>query len=83
MTKWRRPAANAVVAAGCMAAGAAELSAANWYLRAGLGFDRAGKTVFADRECSSASTAALYGRGARRRRRSLSFGRAFRDDDSP
>ena len=46
-----------------MAVGAAEPSAADWYLRAGIGLDRAGKTVFADRDCSSASPAALYGCG--------------------
>ena len=63
MTKWRRWAASAMVAAGCMAVGAAEPSAADWYVRAGLGLDRAGKTVFRDRDCSSASPAALYGCG--------------------
>ena len=52
-----------MVAAGCMAVGAAEPSAADWYLRAGIGLDRAGKTVFTDRDCSSASPAALYGCG--------------------
>ena len=46
-----------------MAVGAAEPSAADWYLRAGLGLDRAGKTVFRDRNCSSASPAAFYGCG--------------------
>ena len=60
---WRRRAASAMVAAGCMAVGAAEASAADWYLRAGIGLDRAGKTVFTDRDCSSASPAALYGCG--------------------
>ena len=38
-------------------------SAADWYLRAGIGLDRAGKTIFTDRDCSSASRAALYGCG--------------------
>ena len=52
-----------MVAAGCMAVGAAEPSGADWYLRAGIGLDRAGKTVFTDRDCSSASPAALYGCG--------------------
>ena len=63
MTTWRRRVASAMVAAGCMAVGAAEPSAADWYLRAGLGLNRAGKTVFTDRDCSSASPAALYGCG--------------------
>ena len=48
MTTWRRRAAGAVVAAGCMAVGAAESPAADWYLRAGIGLDRPGQTVFAD-----------------------------------
>ena len=38
-------------------------AAADWYLRAGIGLDRPGKTVFADRDCSSASPTALYGCG--------------------
>ena len=38
-------------------------AAADWYLRGGFGLDRPGKTVFADRDCSSASPAALYGCG--------------------
>ena len=46
-----------------MAVGAAESPAADWYLRAGIGLDRAGKTNFTDRDCSSASPAALYGCG--------------------
>ena len=46
-----------------MPVGAAEPSAADWYLRAGIGLDRAGKTIFRDRDCSSASPAALYGCG--------------------
>ena len=63
MTKWRLRAASAIAVAGCMAVGAAESAAADWYLRAGIGLDRAGKTVFTDRDCSSASPAALYGCG--------------------
>ena len=63
MTKWRLRAASAIAVAGCMAVGAAESAAADWYLRAGIGFDRPGKTIFTDRDCSSASPAALYGCG--------------------
>ena len=46
-----------------MAVGAAEPAAADWYLRAGIGLDRPGKTNFTDRDCSSAAPAALYGCG--------------------
>ena len=46
-----------------MAVGAAEPAVADWYLRAGIGFDRPGKTNFTDRDCSSAAPAALYGCG--------------------
>ena len=63
MTKWRRRAASAIAVAGCMAVGAAEPAAADWYLRAGIGLDRPGKTNFTDRDCSSAAPAALYGCG--------------------
>ena len=63
MTKWRLRAASAIAVAGCMAVGAAESAAADWYLRAGIGLDRPGKTIFTDRDCSSASPAALYGCG--------------------
>ncbi len=50
----------AIAAAWCMSAGPA---AADWYLRAGIGLDHPEKTNFADRDCSSASPAALYGCG--------------------
>ena len=64
VTKWRLRAASAIAVAGFMAFLSVEPSAAaDWYLRAGIGLDRPGKTVFADRDCSSASPAALYGCG--------------------
>ena len=64
MTKWRRRAASAIAVAGYMSVGAAEPAAAgDWYVRAGIGLDRTGKTIFPDRDCSSASPAALYGCG--------------------
>ena len=64
MTKWRLRAASAIAAAGFMAFVAVEPSAAgDWYLRAGIGLNRPGKTFFTDRDCSSASPAALYGCG--------------------
>ena len=64
VTKWRLRAASAIAVAGFMAFLSVEPSAAaDWYLRAGIGLDRRGKTVFADRDCSSASPAALYGCG--------------------
>ncbi|MDE0409324.1 MAG: outer membrane beta-barrel protein [Alphaproteobacteria bacterium] len=44
-----------------MMCGAAE--AGGLYLRAGVGLDRPGGTAFTDRDCSSASPAALYGCG--------------------
>ena len=46
----------------CMPVGPA---GANWCLRAGIGLDRPEKTTFTDRDCSSASPAALYGCGTR------------------
>ena len=46
-----------------MAVGAAEPAVADWYLRAGIGLDRPGKTNVTDRDCSSAAPAALYGCG--------------------
>ena len=45
------------------AATAIAVAAGDWYLRGGIGLDRPGKTVFMDRDCSSASPAALYGCG--------------------
>ena len=63
MMKWRLRAASVIAVAGYMAVGAAEPAGADWYLRAGIGLDRPGKTIFADRDCSSASSAALYGCG--------------------
>ena len=63
MTKWRLRAASAIAVAGYMAVGAAEPAGADWYLRAGIGLDRPGKTVFVDRVYSCASPAALYGCG--------------------
>ena len=63
MTKWRLRAASAIAVAGFMAVGAAEPAAADWYLRAGIGLDRAGTTIFTDKDCSSASPTALYGCG--------------------
>ena len=64
MTKWCLRAASAIAAAGFMAFVAVEPSAAgDWYLRAGIGLDRPGKTFFTDRDCSSASPPALYGCG--------------------
>ena len=47
--------------AGCVAAGSAV--AGDYYLRAGIGFDRPAETIFADRDCSSVSPDALYGCG--------------------
>ena len=38
-------------------------SAGDFYLRAGIGLDRPAGTTFTDRDCSSASPAALYGCG--------------------
>ena len=46
---------------GCVAAGSAV--AGDYYLRAGVGFDRPAETIFADRDCSSVSPDALYGCG--------------------
>ena len=43
---------------GCTAA-----EAGDYYLSTGIGFDRPAETVFTDKECSSASPAALYGCG--------------------
>ena len=64
MTKWRLRAASAIAVAGYMSVGAAELAAAgDWYVRARIGLDRTGKTIFSDRDSSSASPAALYGYG--------------------
>lgn len=44
-----------------MASGAA--AAGDFYLRGGLGLDRAGGATFTDRDCSSTTPAALYGCG--------------------
>lgn len=57
----RRAAAAAIVAGaalGCGIAGAGE-----YYFRGGFGIDRPADTAFSDRDCSSASPAALYGCG--------------------
>ena len=51
-----------IAVAWCMPVGPA---GANWCLRAGIGLDRPEKTTFTDRDCSSASPAALYGCGTR------------------
>ena len=63
MTKPRIRAASAIAVAACMTVGTAGPATADWYLRAGIGLDRPAKTIFADRDCSSASPAALYGCG--------------------
>ena len=60
-TKWRRLAAAAIVAGAAMHG--VDAGAGDVYLRAGMGLDRPSETVFADRDCSSASPAALYGCG--------------------
>ena len=39
------------------------VGAGDFYLRAGIGFDRPADTTFTDRDCSSTSPAALYGCG--------------------
>ena len=54
-------AAAAITVGAWMLSGAA--SAGDFYLRAGIGLDRAAGTTFTDRDCSSASPAALYGCG--------------------
>ena len=60
-TKWRRLAAAAIVGGAAMLG--VDAGASDFYLRAGMGLDRPSETVFADRDCSSASRAALYGCG--------------------
>ena len=60
-TKWRRLAAAAIVGGAPMYG--VDAGAGDVYLRAGMGLDRPSETVFADRDCSSASPAALYGCG--------------------
>ncbi len=60
-TKWRRLAAAAIVGGAAMHG--VDAGAGDVYLRAGMGLDRPSETVFADRDCSSASPAALYGCG--------------------
>ena len=60
-TKWRRLAAAAIVGGAAMHG--VDAGASDVYLRAGMGLDRPSETVFADRDCSSASPAALYGCG--------------------
>ena len=80
---WRRRAASAMVAAGCMAVGAAEPSAADWYLRAGICLGPRGEDrLYGSGLFERLAGGALWLRHGRRRR-SLSFGRAFREDDSP
>ena len=59
--KWLRLAAAAIVAGAGMHA--ADGSADQLYLRAGMGLDRPAETAFTDLDCSSASPAALYGCG--------------------
>ena len=59
--KWLRLAAAAIVAGAGIHA--ADGSADQLYLRAGMGLDRPAETAFTDLDCSSASPAALYGCG--------------------
>ena len=59
--KWLRLAAAAIVAGAGMHA--ADGSADQLYLRAGMGLDRPAETAFTDLDCSSASPTALYGCG--------------------
>ena len=68
----QRPARRAVRRRGALAAAAVTVgawmlsgaaSAGEFYLRAGMGLDRPAGTTFTDRDCSSASPAALYGCG--------------------
>ena len=56
-----RAAAIALAAGMCLASGGAV--AGDYYLRGGMGFDRPGKAVFTDTDCSSTAPAALYGCG--------------------
>lgn len=56
-----RAAAFAVAAGICLASG--DGVAGDFYLRAGVGFDRPGEAAFTDVECSSTAPAALYGCG--------------------
>ena len=58
---WRSLAVAAIVVVASMAAEAA--AAGDYYVRAGVGFDRPARTIFMDRDCSSSSPAALYGCG--------------------
>ena len=58
---YRSLAAVAVATGLLLEAGAAV--AGDRYLRGGIGFDRSGKTVFGDVDCSSTAPAALYGCG--------------------
>ena len=58
----RRQLASLMIAAGvAMVSGTA--AAGELYLRAGIGRDRPAETLFMDRDCSTASPAALYGCG--------------------
>ena len=59
--KWRRRTVGVLVAGAAMCG--ANAGAGDVYLRAGMGLDRPSETMFADRDCSSASPAALYGCG--------------------
>ena len=56
-----RPAAIALAAAMCLVSGA--VTAGDYYLRSGIGLDRAGNTAFTDVDCAAAAPAALYGCG--------------------
>ena len=58
----RRRLAAALIAAGVSVLSGAAL-AGDFYLRGGIGLDRAADTTFADLDCSSTSPAALYGCG--------------------
>ena len=58
---WRSLTVTAIAVVASMATEAA--AAGDYYVRAGVGFDRPAGTIFMDRDCSSSSPAALYGCG--------------------
>ena len=58
---WRRLSAAVIVTGVSIVSGT--VGAGDFYLRAGIGFDRPADTTFTDRDCSSTSPAALYGCG--------------------